>query len=69
MASPPEYTDLPAPLSYLRDRRPDADAAVVEKLREAGAVVIGKTITTELAVGATVSTRGDFQPSAGPTIW
>ena len=30
-------------------RRPDADCAVVEKLREAGAVIPGKTVTSELA--------------------
>jgi Asp-tRNA(Asn)/Glu-tRNA(Gln) amidotransferase A subunit family amidase len=30
-------------------RRPSADATVVRKLREAGAVIIGKTVTTELA--------------------
>ena len=30
-------------------RRPDADAAVVAKLREAGAVIMGKTVTTEFA--------------------
>lgn len=33
----------------LADRRPDADAAAVRKLREAGAVIIGKTVTTEFA--------------------
>jgi len=33
----------------LAGRRPDADAAVVRKLREAGAVIIGKTVTTEFA--------------------
>jgi Asp-tRNA(Asn)/Glu-tRNA(Gln) amidotransferase A subunit family amidase len=33
----------------LAGRRPDADATVVRKLREAGAVIIGKTVTTELA--------------------
>ncbi len=30
-------------------RRPDADAACVRRLREAGAVVLGKTVTTEFA--------------------
>src|SRR5262249_1264879 len=30
-------------------RRPNADCAVVRKLREAGAVIIGKTATTEFA--------------------
>ncbi|WP_346899946.1 amidase [uncultured Roseibium sp.] len=30
-------------------RRPDRDAAVVERLRDAGAVILGKTKTTELA--------------------
>jgi Asp-tRNA(Asn)/Glu-tRNA(Gln) amidotransferase A subunit family amidase len=33
----------------LSGRRPEADAAVVRKLREAGAVIIGKTVTTEFA--------------------
>lgn len=32
-----------------KDRQPAADAAVVEKLREAGAVILGKTVTTEFA--------------------
>lgn len=30
-------------------RRPDADAAIVERLKDAGAVIMGKTKTTELA--------------------
>jgi Asp-tRNA(Asn)/Glu-tRNA(Gln) amidotransferase A subunit family amidase len=33
----------------LAGRRPDADAAAVRKLRDAGAVIIGKTVTTEFA--------------------
>ena len=34
---------------FLVGRRPKSDAAVVAKLREAGAVIIGKTVTTEFA--------------------
>ena len=33
----------------LKGRRPQADAAAVRRLREAGAVIIGKTVTTEFA--------------------
>ncbi len=33
----------------LAGRRPEADAAAVARLREAGAVIIGKTVTTEFA--------------------
>ena len=34
-----------------RDHRPDADAHVVQQLRNAGAVILGKTNTHELARG------------------
>jgi Asp-tRNA(Asn)/Glu-tRNA(Gln) amidotransferase A subunit family amidase len=40
-------TECGSPL--LAGRRPDTDAAAVRKLREAGAVIIGKTVTTEFA--------------------
>jgi len=33
----------------LAGRKPDADATAVRKLRDAGAVIIGKTVTTEFA--------------------
>jgi Asp-tRNA(Asn)/Glu-tRNA(Gln) amidotransferase A subunit family amidase len=35
--------------SIYRGRQPDADAAVIEKLHEAGAIVLGKTVTCEMA--------------------
>ncbi|HMR33875.1 MAG TPA: amidase [Geminicoccaceae bacterium] len=38
-------------------RRPGRDAAVVERLRAAGAVIMGKTVTTELAVYTPGKTR------------
>jgi Asp-tRNA(Asn)/Glu-tRNA(Gln) amidotransferase A subunit family amidase len=40
-------TECGTPL--MAGRRPTADATVVAKLREAGAVIIGKTVTTEFA--------------------
>ncbi|MEM9093683.1 MAG: amidase [Pseudomonadota bacterium] len=47
----------------LKNRQPEADAAVISKLREAGAVILGKTVTTEIAVGATVATRNPHDPN------
>ena len=38
-------------------RRPDADATVVRRLRAAGALILGKTVTTELACGVANETR------------
>ena len=43
--------------SVYKDRRPDSHAAIVEKLIEAGAVILGKTVTTELAWMNESSTR------------
>jgi Asp-tRNA(Asn)/Glu-tRNA(Gln) amidotransferase A subunit family amidase len=48
------------------DRAPDADAAVVEKLREAGAVVLGKTTTTEYAFMHPAATRNPHDPGRTP---
>ena len=43
--------DMPTELgtSIHKGRRPDHDSTVVAKLREAGAVIMGKTVTTEFA--------------------
>ncbi|MEP7180869.1 MAG: amidase [Betaproteobacteria bacterium] len=47
-------------------RRPDHDAAVVERLRSAGAIILGKTVTTELATYAPGKTRNPHNPEHTP---
>lgn len=47
-------------------RRPHQDATLVTRLKEAGAVIIGKTVTTELAVYAPGKTRNPHNPDHTP---
>jgi aspartyl-tRNA(Asn)/glutamyl-tRNA(Gln) amidotransferase subunit A len=47
-------------------RMPGADAAVVEKLKAAGAVIMGKTVTTELALFQPGKTRNPAAPDHTP---
>lgn len=47
-------------------RRPSKDAAAVEALRRAGAVILGKTVTTELAVYTPGKTRNPRDPDRSP---
>ena len=47
-------------------RQPVADCKVVGLLREAGAVIMGKTVTTELAVYAPGKTRNPHNPDHTP---
>ena len=47
-------------------RRPGADATVVRRLRAAGALILGKTVTTELACGAANATRNPHDLSRTP---
>ena len=46
--------------------RPKADAACVAALRQAGAVIIGKTVTTEFAIGRSGPTRNPFDTTRTP---
>ncbi len=48
------------------NRRPDRDSAVVERLREAGAVILGKTVTAELAYMQPPDTRNPRNTEYSP---
>ena len=47
-------------------RRPGVDATVVSRLRAAGALILGKTVTTELACGAANATRNPHDTARTP---
>ena len=47
-------------------RQPQEDATAVALLREAGAIILGKTVTTELAVYAPGKTRNPHDPERTP---
>ena len=47
-------------------RTPAKDAAVVERLRAAGAVIMGKTVTTEFATRTAGKTRNPHNPAHTP---
>ncbi len=49
-----------------RDRQPSADATTVAKLREAGAVVMGKTVTAEFAFVTPGETTNPHDPAHTP---
>ena len=57
-------TECGSPL--MAGRRPQTDAAAVRKLREAGAVIIGKTVTTEFAYFHPGKTRNPRDLSRTP---
>ncbi|MCB1906454.1 MAG: amidase [Rhodocyclaceae bacterium] len=57
-------TELGTPLHA--GRRPSHDAVVVTRLRQAGAVIMGKTVTTEMATYAPGPTRNPHDPSRTP---
>lgn len=47
-------------------RQPEFDAAVIEKLREAGAVILGKTVTTEFAFAHPATTTNPHNQAHSP---
>ena len=49
-----------------RGRQPLANCTVVNRLREAGAVIMGKTVTTEFAVYSPGKTRNPHDPTRTP---
>jgi Asp-tRNA(Asn)/Glu-tRNA(Gln) amidotransferase A subunit family amidase len=60
--------DMPTENGTVLDagRQPTEDCAVVSLLREAGAVILGKTVTTELAVFHPGKTRNPHNPAHTP---
>lgn len=57
-------TEFGSPI--FRDRQPGSDAAVVERLRAAGAIILGKTVTTEFASFCPNKTRNPHDLSRTP---
>jgi Asp-tRNA(Asn)/Glu-tRNA(Gln) amidotransferase A subunit family amidase len=57
-------TEMGSPL--YAGRRPGWDSAVAERLREAGAVILGKTVTTEFAFMHPGKTRNPADPTRTP---
>jgi len=60
--------DMPTQMNspIYRGWRPKADAACVAALRQAGAVIVGKTVTTEFAIGQSGPTRNPFDRARTP---
>jgi Asp-tRNA(Asn)/Glu-tRNA(Gln) amidotransferase A subunit family amidase len=63
-----DTADLPTAYgsSIHRGHQPSRDAECVRRLREAGAIVLGKTVTTEFAVYTPGKTRNPRDPSRTP---
>ena len=63
-----DTTDYPTECGspVLAGRRPEADAAAVRKLRDAGAVIIGKLVTTEFAYYSSGKTRNPHDLTRTP---
>ena len=60
--------DMPTQMNspIYKNWRPKSDAACVAALRRGGAVIVGKTVTTEFAIGRSGPTRNPFDASRTP---
>lgn len=63
-----ETSDMPTEMGsdIYADWRPLADAACVQALRRGGAIALGKTRTTEFAIGRATTTRNPHAPERTP---
>lgn len=63
-----ETRDMPTKLgsALYADNFPRRDSAMIQALREAGAVVLGKTVTTELGMSHPGPTTNPFDPTRTP---
>jgi Asp-tRNA(Asn)/Glu-tRNA(Gln) amidotransferase A subunit family amidase len=63
-----ETADMPTEMGspLFKGWRSERDAAVVAALREAGAVIVGKTVTTEFAATEPRGTRNPWDPARTP---
>jgi Asp-tRNA(Asn)/Glu-tRNA(Gln) amidotransferase A subunit family amidase len=63
-----DTSDMPTQLGteIHAGRQPEHDAAVIERLREAGAVILGKTVTTEFAYTHPSITTNPHNPAHSP---
>ncbi|MEZ5931357.1 MAG: amidase [Alphaproteobacteria bacterium] len=63
-----DTSDMPTENGTVLDagRRPRKDAVLVSRLRAAGAVILGKTVTTELAYYAPNKTKNPHDPTRTP---
>jgi Asp-tRNA(Asn)/Glu-tRNA(Gln) amidotransferase A subunit family amidase len=60
--------DMPTQMNnkFFAGHRPRADAACVRAVREGGAVILGKTVTTEFAIGRSGPTSNPHNPKHTP---
>ena len=49
-----------------KGRKPDTDATIVNRLKEEGAIILGKTVSTELAFMHPADTRNPHNPEHSP---